>query len=105
MSSMRGNQDNAMARLLNLLPWKRRRMEQELDRELRYYMERRIEALRAAGLSEEEARRRAALEFGGVTQMKEETRDTWTWGPLLHFIRDLSYASRTLRRTPGFTAT
>jgi len=30
-----------MAQLLNLLPWRRRRLEQELDRELRYHMERR----------------------------------------------------------------
>ena len=58
-----------MAKLLNLLPWRRRRLERELDRELHYHMERRIDDLRRAGATVAEARRRAALEFGGVARV------------------------------------
>ncbi len=52
-------------------------MEQDLDRELRYHIERRIDDLRASGVGESEARRQAAIEFGGVAQVEEEVRDAW----------------------------
>jgi len=41
-------------------------MEEDLDRELRYHVDRRVEDLKARGMSEAEARRRVALEFGSV---------------------------------------
>lgn len=94
-----------MARLLNLLPWRRRRMERDLDRELRCHVDRRVEDLRRAGVSEAEARRRAALEFGGIVQVREEVRDTWIWRWLDNWSRDVRCAGRTLWRSPGFTAT
>lgn len=94
-----------MARIFNLLPWRRRRLEQDLDRELRYHVDRRVEDLRRSGVSDAEARRRAALEFGGVLQVQEEVRDTWMWRWLDNWSRDVRYAGRTLKRSPGFTAT
>src|SRR5262245_20488292 len=94
-----------MPRILNLLPWRRNRKEQDLDRELRYHMDRRIDDMIRSGLSEAEARRQAALEFGGIDQAKEEVRETWLWRWLDHGVRDLRYAVRMLRRTPGVTAT
>lgn len=45
-----------MRGLLNLLGSRRRRLEQELDRELRYHLERRVDDLRQPGLIESEAR-------------------------------------------------
>jgi hypothetical protein len=94
-----------MARFLNLLPWRRRRLEQDLDRELRYHVDRRIEDLRRSGLSEGEARRLAAVEFGGALQVREEVRETWIWRWLDDRSRDVRYALRMLRRSPAFTAT
>ena len=94
-----------MARILNFLPWRRSRKEHDLDRELRYHMDRRIDDLVQSGLGETEARRQALLEFGGIDETKEEVRETWLWRWLDHVVRDLYYAGRILRRNPGFTAT
>ena len=68
-----------MWKLLNLLPGRRARMEHELQRELRYHLDRRIDDLLAEGLSDAEARRQAALEFGGIVQVEEGVRDAWMW--------------------------
>jgi len=94
-----------VAKLLNLLPWRRRRLEQELERELRYHMERRIDDLRQSGATDADARRQAALEFGGLAQVREEVRETWVWRWLDNVERDIRYAFRTLRRSPAFAVT
>ncbi|HEU4629741.1 MAG TPA: ADOP family duplicated permease [Gemmatimonadaceae bacterium] len=94
-----------MSKLLNLLPWIRRRKERELERELRYHLDRRVDELRAAGVSEADARRRAAHEFGGVAQVQEAVRDVWIHRWLDDLGRDVRYAIRGLARRPGFTAT
>ena len=74
-----------------------------IDRELRYHFERLVREYIAAGTTPEEARRRARLEFGGVEQIKEECRDVrGRW--IADFFKDLRYAARTLRRSPGFLA-
>ena len=52
------------------------RSENHLDKELRFHLERQIADFLAAGMSAEEARRRARLEFGGLERVKEEVRDT-----------------------------
>src|SRR5207244_12644469 len=59
----------------------------------------------ASGLTPAEARRRAALEFGGVTQTKEAIRDRDSWRVLDSVLRDLRFAIRSLRRTPIFALT
>lgn len=94
-----------MWKLLNLWPGRRRRMERELEKELRYHLDRRMDDLLRSGVSETEARRTLALEFGGVTQVREEVRDTWLWRWLDNGSRDLQYAGRLLRRSPVFAAT
>jgi putative ABC transport system permease protein len=72
--------------------------EKELDQELRFHLDRQIEGYVAAGLSPDEARRLANLEFGGVERVKEEVRDS-RWGTHLdNLIRDFRYAIRNLRR-------
>ena len=81
---------------------KRRRMEQELSRELAYHVERRVEDLMNIGLNEVDARRRAAVELGGIAQVQESVRDTWIWSGLDEFVRDVRHAARSLRRSWGF---
>jgi predicted permease len=82
----------------------RRRIEGEIDEELRDHLEREIEAHRARGVPAEEARRLALRDLGGMTQTIESTRAVRaTW--LDTVWRDVGYAARVLRRSPRFTAT
>ena len=91
-----------MSKLVNLFRWRRDRLERDLDRELRYHVERRIEDLIKDGLTEPEARRQANLEFGGVPQVREAVRDTWISQWLDALMRDVHYAIRNLSKSWGF---
>ena len=94
-----------MTRLLNLLPWRRRRLEHDLQRELRHHIDQRIADLKQSGVSDAEARRRASIEFGNVGMVHEDVRDTWGWRWLDDLGRDTRYGARMLRRSPVFAAT
>ena len=91
-----------MTRFLNLFRGRRDRLERDLDRELRYHVDRRVEDMIKAGLSEPEARRQASLELGGVPQVQEAVRDTWIWRWLDALMRDVRDAIRSLTRSWGF---
>ncbi len=80
------------------------RVENDLEDELRDYIERETEREVAAGWSPEEARRRAISTLRGAEQLKEECRDARGIRWLDDTLADLRFALRTLRRTPGFTA-
>ena len=82
-----------MRRLLSLLGFRRDQMERDLDRELRYHLDRRRDDLVQSGLTEADARRQAALELGGVTQVTEEVRDIW----LTRWLRDFVSTSASRR--------
>jgi predicted permease len=93
-----------MRRLMNLLPWRRRRLERELGRELRDHVERRAEELARAGVRGEAARRRALLEFGSFDEVQEEVREAWVGRWADGIVSDVRYAGRALLRSPGFAA-
>ena len=88
--------------------WKRlflrHQPERELDAELRDHLARLTADYQRTGDSPAAARRRAALEFGGLEQTKEACRDERAarWMGIL--IRDFRYAVRALLRNPGFSA-
>ncbi len=89
-----------------LLNWFRLgNLETDLDRELKYHLDRRVSDLVRSGLPEPEARRQAALELGGVSQVQEEIRDVWLNRWLRDFAYDVRLSARSLRRNPSFTAT
>jgi hypothetical protein len=80
-----------------------RRAEAQLSSELRYHLDKLTEEYVAAGMSPEAARRRALQEFGGIEQVKEDCRDIrGRW--LEDLVKDVLYAARGLRRSPGFLA-
>ena len=89
-----------------LLNWFRRgNLESGLDRELQYHIDRRVSDLMLSGLPEQEARRQAMLELGGLTQVQEEVRDVWLTRWLRDFAYDLRFSARSFLRSPSFTAT
>src|SRR5262245_17151885 len=92
-----------MARLFNLFRRRRDRLERDLDRELQYHVERRVNELAAAGLNEADARRQVSIELGGVAQVQEAVRDVWVHQWLDAFLGDVRHAMRRLRRSWGFT--
>src|SRR5580693_8963062 len=91
---------------MKLLNWFRlRKLESDLDRELKYHLDRRVTDLIQSGLPEPEARRQAALDLGGATQVREEVRDIWLTRWLRDFVYDLRFSARSFLRSPSFTAT
>jgi putative ABC transport system permease protein len=93
-----------MREIFNLFRWRRARLEQDLDRELRYHVDRRVQDLMEVGVGDDEARRRAAIELGGHVQIREEVRDMWIWRWLHDGGRDAGYGMRQVRRNPAFSA-
>jgi putative ABC transport system permease protein len=82
----------------------RGRVERELDGELRFHLERQIEANVEMGMSRDEARTAALRSFGGVEQTKEACRDERGVRFIEDLGNDLLYGIRMLKNSPGFTA-
>ena len=77
--------------------------ERQLDAELRFHLEQQAADYVAAGMTPEEARRRARLEFGGLEQVKEECREVGASRFIETLIQDVRYGGRMLRKNPAFT--
>jgi putative ABC transport system permease protein len=88
-------------RLRSLL--RRGRVEEELDEELRYHLERQIEENLADGMSAAEARYAALRAMGGIEQHKEVCRDMRRVNFIEDFLQDIRYGLRVLIKSPIFT--
>ena len=82
---------------------RRRRVESELDEEMRFHLDMEAERNAAAGMSPEIARRTAARDFGGVERHKEAVRDERGARWFEDLGQDVHYALRVLRRRLAFT--
>jgi predicted permease len=90
---------------MNWVPdfFRRRRIFDELNEEMRLHLEERVEHLVGEGLSLEEATRQARIAFGNPTVVEERSREVWQWPTLESIASDTRLALRQLRRSPGFT--
>ena len=68
---------------------------QELESEMDFHRE----------MSERAGRPEARRKFGNAERLKEQAREAWGWTWIDRLGQDLSYAARTLRRSPGFSLT
>lgn len=85
-----------------LLRW--RRLDRELDEEIRGHFRMAIEERIQSGENSREAEQNVRREFGNELLVREVTRDMWGWTALERMGQDLKYALRQMRRSPGFTA-
>jgi predicted permease len=83
----------------------RSRVDRDIADELQSHLELRIESNIGSGMSPEEARREALLRFGNLTSTRERVAASDTTLGLAGLARDIRYASRQLRRSPGFALT
>jgi putative ABC transport system permease protein len=81
------------------------RVDDDIRREMAFHLRERADELRARGLTEEDAVRGARRQFGNVLLQAERTRDIDVFVLIDSVLRDVRYAIRSLRRTPGFTLT
>jgi putative ABC transport system permease protein len=80
----------------------RTRNDPRIADEIRFHRDRLIEDYVASGMERSEAERQAFLEFGNAAAIEESVRDArGRW--LDDLAKDLVYALRTLRRSPGFS--
>jgi putative ABC transport system permease protein len=84
--------------------FRRCRLEDDLDEELRSSFDMIVDRYAAHGMPAAAARRAARLEFEGLEQVKENVRDGLVGSGLQAFLQDTRYAVRGLGRRPSFTA-
>src|SRR6267378_3484677 len=85
--------------------FRKRAFEAQLDTELHFHIEKLMNDYIALGMTPEEARRKATLEFGGREQIKEELLDVHRVSFVETAIANLKSAFRFLRKSPSFSLT
>src|SRR5260221_306633 len=87
--------------------FRKRRLDAEMDEEMRSHIELRTKQNIASGMSGEEARYAARRQFGWAESIKEICRDQREGFVTRHLslvTQDVHFAARMLRKNRGFTA-
>ena len=85
----------------NITRWER--LDQELDEEVRSYLEMAASEKMRDGMPPEQAYREARIALGGLEQVKQAVRDHSTGVFVDTLIQDIRYALRTLSRNSSFS--
>jgi predicted permease len=84
--------------------FRRNRMEEQLEKELRFHLDQHESDLIARGRSAAQAKREARMALGGPEQVKQHCREARGTRWAEELLQDTRYALRTFRQKPGFAA-
>jgi len=83
--------------------WLRRRLYDDLDQEIAFHLQEKIDELVAGGMPIKEAEAAARRDFGNLELVRETAREAWGWRWLEDFSGDVRFGARMLRKSPSFT--
>jgi predicted permease len=81
--------------------FRRKHLDKEMEEEVRFHLEMEEKKNLERGMTPSEAHRQAMIAFGGVDRFQEKTREERGMRPLEDLARDLRFALRSLRKSPG----
>ena len=81
----------------------RRHHDDDLTAEMNSHLQMAVDLNLRKGMSAENARRQALVDFGGIENVKELYRDQRGLPMLETTLQDIRFGFRTLRRSPGFS--
>ena len=83
--------------------FRKRRMDREMAEELEFHQAMLREKLLRQGVPEASVEGATRQRFGNPMRWHERLRESWQFRTLENLLRDVSFSTRLLRRSPGFT--